>query len=191
LSDAVYVAVVADLHINSSVALCPPVFNLDEGGTFRSSKGQRWLWEHWLSFWQEVKGLEGRRVAILNGDIGELDIKRRSYQLISPNKAMILKMVLMTLEPMLEAVDEVIVLRGTMAHIGKSAWLEEMVGNDLTIARHDPVAGSGTHPKVTGKVRVFPLPVTGDGGQVCYMLLDQVIGDETVYVRRQDGTVGS
>lgn len=67
-----------------------------------------------------------------------------------------------------------------------SKWYKTSSGIDKPIFA--PV-GSGTHPKITAKARVFPLPVTGDGGQVCYMLLDQMIDGETVYVRRQDGAL--
>lgn len=67
-----------------------------------------------------------------------------------------------------------------------SKWYRTSGGVDKPIFA--PV-GEGTHPKVTEKVKVFPLPVTGDGGQVCYMLLGQTIEGETVYVRRQDGGI--
>lgn len=65
-------------------------------------------------------------------------------------------------------------------------WYKTSSGVDKPIFA--PV-GDGAHPRVSGKAKVFPLPVTGDGGQVCYMLLDQVIDGETVYVRRQDGEI--
>jgi hypothetical protein len=40
-------------------------------------------------------------------------------------------MVLDTLEPMLSIADEVLIIRGTPAHVGKSAWLEEAIAKDL------------------------------------------------------------
>jgi len=43
--DTVIVAVVADTHPNSTVGLCPPEVELDDGGTYHASKAQRWLWE--------------------------------------------------------------------------------------------------------------------------------------------------
>jgi len=113
------------------VGLCPPTVNLDDGGTYRSSKTQRWLWSCWLDFCEKVNRLPGRKVALLNGDIGELDTKRRSYQIVTPNKATILDMALNTLMPLLEVVNDVVVVRGTLAHVGKSAWLEEAIARDL------------------------------------------------------------
>lgn len=68
-------------------------------------------------------------------------------------------------------------------------WYKTSTGIDKPMFA--PV-GSGTHPKITGKVKVFPLPVTGDGGQVCFMLLDQLPDtSEAYYVRRQDGEIKS
>ena len=130
---------IGDLHINSKVALSPPSIQLDEGGSYRASRGQRWLWDCWLDFRDKVKDdTEGyRRIVVFNGDMGELDTKRRSSQLITPNKATILDMVLTTIEPIISIADAVYVIRGTQAHTGKSAWLEETIAADLDNAVHD------------------------------------------------------
>lgn len=133
------VIIVGDLHINSKVALSPPSVQLDEGDSHRASPGQRWLWRSWLDFWDQVeedtKGYE--RIVVINGDIGELDTKRRSYQIITPNKADIIDMVLTTIEPAIQLADKVYIIRGTQAHTGKSAWLEEAIAKDLDNAVHD------------------------------------------------------
>ena len=132
--------VCADSHINSTVGLCTPVVDLDDG-TYHASRSQRWLYECWIDFCKRAGEAPGRKIAILNGDLGELDVKRRSYQLITPNKATILKMVIDTLEPLLSVVDAVYILRGTAAHTGKSAWLEEAVANDIeTVVHHNGTA---------------------------------------------------
>jgi hypothetical protein len=126
-----YLIAVSDLHLNSCSAVCPPVVNLDDGGTYHASPLQRELYRCWLDFAGKVARLEGRKILLLNGDLGELDTKRRSLQLITINKATILRMVIDTLEPFLSVTDQVIVIRGTAAHEGKSAWLEEAVAQDL------------------------------------------------------------
>jgi hypothetical protein len=139
MADKSAVIVVGDLHINSKVALSPPRVQLDEGGSYHSSRGQRWLWRSWNDFWDQVKDdTKGyRRIVVFNGDMGELDINRRSYQLITPNKATITGMVLDTLEPAIALADLIYVIRGTQAHTGKSAWLEEDIAQDLDNAVHD------------------------------------------------------
>jgi len=106
---------------------------VDDGGTYKASREQRALFESWIDFVGDVKQLtEGtRRVVVFNGDLGELDTKRRSHQLVSPNKAVILRLVIDALTPMIDIADDVIITRGTLAHIGKSAWLEEATASDL------------------------------------------------------------
>ena len=56
------VAVVSDLHINSTVGLCPGPVPLDDGGTHQPSKEQRALLRCWNEYWAEIdEWAEGRR----------------------------------------------------------------------------------------------------------------------------------
>ena len=144
-SDITSVIGVGDLHTNATISLAPPSIQLDDGGTYRSSRPQRWLWECWLDFWQQAGKLPGRRVGVFNGDLGELDTKRRSNQIITANKATIQRMAITVLEPALDVLDAVYVLRGTLAHSGKSSWLEEALANDITINIPSPTAASWWH----------------------------------------------
>ncbi len=125
---------VSDLHINSKAALRTPRFILDDGDKSTASRWQRELWDCWLDFCDQAGKLEGKKILILNGDLGELDTQRRSNQLITVNKADIVRLVMDTLEPILAVADGVIVIRGTQAHEGKSAWLEELAAHDITTA---------------------------------------------------------
>jgi hypothetical protein len=131
-TDKVAVIAVADLHINSTVALCPPIVNLDDGGTYHASRTQRWLHNCWLDFCAEAKVLtEGyRRVVIFDGDLTELDTLKRSIQLTSLNKSTILNMVIDVIAPLVDFADAVYFMRGTAAHTGKSAWSEEAIARD-------------------------------------------------------------
>lgn len=124
---------ISDTHINSAVALCPPVINLDDGGTYHASRLQSELWRFWLDFWEWAATFPAPRVLLHLGDLGELDTKRRTVQLVSANKATILRTVLETLAPALDVCERAYFIRGTMAHIGKSAWLEETIASDLDI----------------------------------------------------------
>lgn len=49
------IAIVGDIHSNSTVALAPPRVRLDDGGEYVSSAPQRWIWRKWLEFWKEVE----------------------------------------------------------------------------------------------------------------------------------------
>jgi len=122
-TNRVALIVTSDHHINSTVALCTPVINLDDGGTYHASRTQRELYNCWLDFWQQAKELTTgyKRVGVFNGDLGELDTKKRSIQLVTLNKATIQRMVIDTIEPALAILDSVFVMRGTAAHTGKSS----------------------------------------------------------------------
>ena len=140
--------VTSDQHINSTVALCKPVINLDDGGTYHASRTQRWLNDCWLDFCGKVSYLTTgyKRVGVFNGDLGELDTKKRSIQLITLNKATIQGMIIDTTEPLLAHLDTCYIMRGTSAHTGKSSWLEEAIGNDIDIAvRESEGAASWWH----------------------------------------------
>lgn len=121
-----------DTHINSTVALAPPKVQLDDGGTFHASRPQRWLWDGWLAFieWAKAQTVGYRRVVVLNGDLAELDTKRRSNQIITANKATIEHTVREVLDPLMTWTDSLFVIRGTQAHTGKSGWIEEAMASD-------------------------------------------------------------
>jgi hypothetical protein len=131
--DKVALFLLADLHINSTVAVCAPVINLDDGGTYHASRYQHWLYDCMMRALQQfrIDSVGYHRTALFNGDLGELDTKRRTYQIITPNKATILNFIQATIEPVSEGVDDLIFLRGTPAHVGKAAWLEEKIAKDL------------------------------------------------------------
>lgn len=126
------VVVVQDMHINSSIGLCVPSLPLDDGGQYRASRSQRWLWDCWTDFIAKVRSIENHRiVVVLNGDTGELDVRRRSSQLVSPNKATIQRLAIDVLSPLVDIAEAVFVIRGTLAHVGKSSWLEEAIAQDF------------------------------------------------------------
>ena len=58
------IAIVSDLHICSTLGLCPPKINLDEGGTYIYSPLQKIIWTYWLDFWQHFYSLDGTKLFI-------------------------------------------------------------------------------------------------------------------------------
>jgi hypothetical protein len=126
------IADLGDLHVNQTVAVCPPVVNLDDGGTYHASRTQRWLHECLQDYTAQFYALEGRHIVFLKGDAAELDCKRRSVQIISPNKATIQRITQEILEPIVNPADKLIVMRGTPAHVGKSSWIEETIAADYS-----------------------------------------------------------
>lgn len=130
------IIVIADTHIGSSVALCPPGQNLDDGGTYQLSKPQRYLWYKWQEFVETIQSIPAPRILVLNGDLVEGDDRGRSYQLITHNRATILRIAATVLEPVVSLCDALYVVRGTAAHASKSAQLEEELGRDLGAVQH-------------------------------------------------------
>lgn len=139
-----YLIQVGDHHINSTVALCAPGVELDDGGTYHLSRTQHWLWQCWEEFSAEVARLDGRKIVVFMGDLGELDTKRRSVQLITANKSTVLKTIQRTIEPLVEVADKLIIMRGTQAHVGKGAWLEETIASDYDHTIPDKQRGSAS-----------------------------------------------
>ena len=137
-------AVVSDTHINSTVGLSVPMCNLDDGGTYHASKAQRWLWHNWLDFWETVtdcvtkhtKGKDKPNVwTVFNGDLIEGDGKNRSHQLVTHNDTTAMRVALDTIEPALKISSRTFVIRGTAAHVGLSANLEEKIAIDIGAER--------------------------------------------------------
>jgi len=87
---------VGDLHINSTVGLLKPSIILDDGGEYRASKGQRWLWRNWLNFWDEVQEVKKKNKAqvwtVFNGDVFDINGRHIQSQNISQNEADVFKM---------------------------------------------------------------------------------------------------
>lgn len=124
------VVVVADLHINCTMALCPPVFELDGGGKYYQNNTQKWIWKSWLDFVGRVKQAKkhfGAEVyVVFNGDL--VDVNTHSaYELISPNPADIIKATRVAIAPLIALGDYNFIVRGTEAHTGGAAWIEEQV----------------------------------------------------------------
>lgn len=122
----------SDHHIGSTLGLCPPRVELDDGGTYLPSDVQRWLWAGWIEFieWARELSKGYKPVAIFNGDLGELASKHKTYQIITRNKATILGAVDDAIDPLMKWVDAAYFIRGTPAHVGSSSWLEEQIAGN-------------------------------------------------------------
>ena len=123
----------SDLHINSTVALCIPDFEMDDGNRHMNSKLQNALFEAWSSGWKQVRQkARGREiVGIIGGEIADNMAKHPSLQFITHDPEVIRRMAVETLEPMLRVVNKLIVLRGTEAHTGLSGGLDEGIAHDI------------------------------------------------------------
>jgi len=135
----IVLAVVADTHINSTIGLCLPAVTLDDGGTYRASSVQLYMWAAWKQFWHEdvfalVAELGARLYIVINGDLNDKN-KHDGVELISLADADIVRhsVDLLTHKdaPVTERADCLFIVRGTEAHTGAHNYLEEAVAREL------------------------------------------------------------
>jgi hypothetical protein len=157
----VVLAITSDLHAGSTVALCPPEVPLDDGGAYKASRVQQWMWQCWGDFWDKVD--QTRREAdadlyqLFNGDL--VDGNHHGTTQIAtgnPNgQANILGEVIkapLSLKP-----EKIWIVRGTDAHVGQSACSEERIADGLRRDKR-PVVGeikSGTASHWHAKTEIY------------------------------------
>lgn len=132
------IAVVSDLHACSSVGLCPPKVNLDDGGTYIHSPFQKAVWQNWLDFWQRFYALDGTKYVVFNGDT----LDRELGQSITNNEADMLKLTMAATEPARRANTTIFQVRGTGYHVGPAAYAEEEFA---TLINAEKCPDTGTH----------------------------------------------
>lgn len=122
------VIIFSDLHINSKLGLCHPDAKLDIG-KYKLSRGQEWLWENWMDVVETIKIIPNdyEKIIVFNGDLIDMDTKKRSDQMISQNSADVIRICIETIRPVLEYANKIYVIRGTGAHTGESGWCEETI----------------------------------------------------------------
>lgn len=149
MARTVVLAVTSDQHTNSTLGLCPDEgVRLDDGGTYKPSKPQRWTWQGWTSYWKEVdrirRDLKADLYCIFNGDLHEGQ-HHRNTQVISQNpetQAYVSERVFgipKALHP-----KRVFVVRGTEAHAGPGGSSDEATARWLK-AERDEVSQTWSH----------------------------------------------
>jgi hypothetical protein len=132
------VAVVGDLHTNSTVGLCPHYVERYEGGYHTASKAQGWLRRHWQQFWTVAAAtsdeLKLPLVAIVNGDTFDGD-HHGTHEIISRSEVTMRRIALGVLETPLKYADFVYIVRGTPSHDGDVGQRAEMIGESIGSVR--------------------------------------------------------
>ena len=125
----------SDVHANSLTGPAPPKFELEDGSVHMASPSQEFLFNAFTAFREYVKQQtvdQGIPLTVVaNGDL--LEKIRRTVDLISLNEANILKLGRELFGPWRDMADpgRFVVVRGTEAHVGPSAHLEETLGWEL------------------------------------------------------------
>jgi hypothetical protein len=113
-----------DTHIGSTVALMPPKVQRDDGGMHLASKEQRWYWDCWLRFWEDVAALKKEYgayvISFSGGDQREGD-HHDTTQIWFTSPADQDRAVEEVYAVAGEVADEWVWIRGTQAHDGDHA----------------------------------------------------------------------
>lgn len=148
-----------DVHAGSEVAICPPRVSLELNGAFEANDLQRWIYDEWKRELDDVVALRERFQPDtfwlgLNGDLTDgahhLATNQEFVSIREDVHVQIATALLLDLEDHVGGFDSVVATRGTPAHVGKGAALEEWLLKDLANLHGWPVAkdearGSFTH----------------------------------------------
>lgn len=141
----IVLAVVSDIHAGSTVALCPEEIPLDDGGAYKGSKAQRWLFGRWEEYWLAKvaavrRKYEAQLYALFNGDMVD-GAHHKTTQIVSenPNPQAAIVNAAMEIPRSLQP-DRMFIVRGTEAHVGQSASAEERIADGLR-RNGDPIVG--------------------------------------------------
>jgi len=125
------VAINGDLHVNSLVGLCPPVFRRERGSAHLQSPAQKASWECWVKDWAHVRTMKeqtGAKVyAVFPGDMVDVNVRNKAG-LITHKESDILQAAVDVLAPAREVADKLFIVRGTAAHTGLQGWMEDQIG---------------------------------------------------------------
>jgi hypothetical protein len=163
------IAVVNDLHCGSTVALCPPRVELDDGGAYEASRAQQWLWQSWCDFWRIVKNVraDSTLYTIFNGDLVDGD-HHNTPQILSRNpeaQSSVLSTAMQV--PLMLAPEKIFIVRGTEVHVGKSGSGEEgtarRMRNDGLPVEGDPDTGTASWWHLRMEVEGSLIDVTHHG----------------------------
>jgi hypothetical protein len=168
----ILVVVVSDLHCNSTVGLCPPgPFELDDGGSYSPSPAQLWLWDRWLGFWAWIRTIKetnpqiGRTIVVVNGDAADMNVHSGLQLITAEDLDAVVEITTKVLQPARECADFLFLTRGTTAHVGEAAHLEERVALALNAEPDGTRRTWDVLPLIAGGVRfVFQHhPATSSG----------------------------
>jgi hypothetical protein len=140
-ADVNNVVVVSDTHFGCKLGLCPPEgCSLDDGGRYKPSVLQSKMWKMWRIFWDEFVPDATRNepyAVIFNGDAVD-GVHHNSTTQISHNLEDQAKLAESVLGPIAEnCKGGYYHIRGTEAHVGKSAREEERLARILGAVPND------------------------------------------------------
>ncbi len=135
------IVVISDTHTGCKLAMChPDGADLDDGGTYKPSKIQQKIWDQWEEFWGEwvPRETKGEPFAVVhNGDAVD-GVHHGSTTQWSHNLNDQVNHAYKILKPVVDLCEgRYFHIRGTEAHVGKSAMDEERLAKMLGAVPND------------------------------------------------------
>jgi len=126
-----HIVICGDTHIGCKLALChPDGAKLDDGGTYKPSRGQEFIWSKWKEFWEDFvpAATNGEPYVIVhNGDIID-GVHHRATTQWSQNLGDQMEMAVKILQPLVKkSGGQFFAVRGTSVHSGESGVDEETI----------------------------------------------------------------
>jgi len=186
----VVLAVTSDHHCGSTVAICPPEgVRLPDAAKYEPSKAQRWIWDNWVDFHEQVRAEKLRQNAdlfyILNGDMYEGD-HHGTHQIISKDadvQGYVADRVFGVIRDM--GPKKTWVVRGTRSHVGsneehRARWLGAAPDQDTkNYSRYHlraEIHGVRIDAQHHGKMGQLPRTERSNMVQRAYDILDEHAG---------------
>lgn len=188
----IILAVSSDHHAGSTVGLCPPVFTLDDGGMYKASKAQRWLWHCWREYVAKVQVTAEKYktgyTVVLNGDVIEGN-HHHTVQVVSNNETTQMRIAEAVLAPLLQDADAAYFVRGTPAHVGQQARLEERIAENWTNTVQDNDNFTRWHLSLDANGTLFDIGHHGAIGRLPWTKANAVnkIASQTIVAAHQGG----
>jgi hypothetical protein len=125
---------ISDLHIGSTVGLCPTSVRVVDGGTYSPNPFQKTLYKYWCNFWkvyvpQTIEGAT-KVILVVNGDIID-NVHHFTVNILSNSIQVQEAAAIKTLKKIRELcpikIDEIYFVAGTEAHSGAAAECERRI----------------------------------------------------------------
>lgn len=168
----VVLACVSDIHAGSTVALCPDEIALDDGGSYRASLAQRWLWQCWRDYWERVEAVRAAHPGaslyqVFNGDAVDGN-HHGTTQILSGNPVAQAAVVNAAMRvPLSLSPDRLFFIRGTEAHVGASGNAEERIADGLRRDKRpvegDPETGTASWWHLRAEIEGVRLDIAHHG----------------------------
>jgi hypothetical protein len=135
------IAVVGDLHSNSTAGLMPPTFKTNAGNVLTQNPQQEFLWNAYTDYcaWLNDWNIEG---IVINGDIVQ-GINAKDAQLLSVDESDQHRFALECLKPLVflpsgkKRTPYIYLTRGTGFHSGKNGSREEIIAAQIGAVRDE------------------------------------------------------